>query len=183
MSVENYDAVATSLDSTQGPTDIATISPRANPDSDPLRAAAMLTSTDRRLFGPPSSNTVDPQYNTDLGVAPGTPLSSSLVSVPGDTISGYLESSLASPASRTGCVTAGLLVPSTTPQRTPVSHLDVSQNDGTFDTHHHSPQISINDEAPQQSHRQATSIPDIATNLSYHPLDTTLSSHNSDHPE
>jgi Family of unknown function (DUF6535) len=169
-SVENNDSVATSLDSTQGPTDTATISPRANSDSDPLPTAGVLTSTHHALFGSPSSSTVDPHYNTDLGVVPGTPLLSSVVSVPGHTIPGNLHSSLASPASQAGQVSPGLLFPSTMPQRTPVSHANTSQNDGICDAHRRSPQIS-NVEAPNQSHQEATSVSDIATNVSHHPLD------------
>jgi hypothetical protein len=57
-SVEKHDSVTTSLDSTQGPTDGATISPRANSDSDPLPTAAVSISTPHPLFAPSPSNAI-----------------------------------------------------------------------------------------------------------------------------
>jgi hypothetical protein len=163
-SVENHDSVTTSLDLTQGPTHSATISPRANSDSDPLPTTAVSMATPHPLFAPSSSNPIDPYDDTDLGVVP-----SFLASVSGDTVPGNTHSSLTSPASQICDATPGLLVPSTSqtaisltpPQGTLVPQPDSSQNDVTFDTHHNS----------------------RVADLSRHPLVTTPSSHDIDRPE
>jgi hypothetical protein len=123
-----------------------------------------------------------------LGVLP-----SPLASIPGDTVPGNTHLSLTRPASQTGQATPGLLVPSTSetaisftpPQGASVPHPDISQNDGIFDTHHNSrvPQISNNVEVLQQSHQLARATPDIAADLSRHPLDTAPSSRDIYRPE
>jgi hypothetical protein len=194
VAVDEHNSSATSLNPTKGPIDTAIISPTAKSDSDPLPTAAVSISTHHPLFVPSSSNTVDLQNDTDLGIVPVIPLSSSLASVPRDTLPANLHSSLSSPASRTGQVTPGPgLIPSTSeaaisptaPQGTSISHPSMAPNDGTFDTHHNSrvPDISNNVETPQRSHQLAMSIPDITTDPSCHPLDTAPSSHDIGRPE
>jgi hypothetical protein len=68
--VERHYSVATSFDWTQGPTDTPVISPTVNSNSVPLPALALSASTHHSLFSPPSSNTVNPQYNANLSIIP-----------------------------------------------------------------------------------------------------------------
>jgi Family of unknown function (DUF6535) len=190
------DVPDTTLNSTQGRIDTPTISPTANSESDQCPASVVSTRTTHAPFAPPSSNTVDAQYNAVLDVVPGIPFSSSPAPVLSDTHPANRQSSLASPASRIGQVTVtaspGLLpsasamtIALTSPQETSVSHPNMASNVGTFDTHHNSPapDLSNNVGAPQRPHQLAMSVPDIATDLVCHSPDTVPSSRDADRPE
>jgi Family of unknown function (DUF6535) len=185
----------TPLNSTQGPADTPTISPTTNSETDPRTPPAVSTFIPHSSFAPPSSNADDPKCNADLSVVPGIPLSSSPAAVPGDTLPTNLQSSLASPVSLNDQVIVGSgLLPSasataislTRPQGTPASQPIMAPHDEEFVAHHNSgaPDLYNNVEASQRSQPLAKSIiPDIATDLSHHSLDTVPSSSGIGRPE
>jgi hypothetical protein len=105
VNLEKHESVATSLDSTQSPTDASTISPTTNSDSGPLPLMAVSTSA------PPSGDPLDPQC---LDVFPSISSSSFLAPVPSNTLPAQPESSSMSPASRIDQVTPGPVLISST---------------------------------------------------------------------
>jgi Family of unknown function (DUF6535) len=184
---------------TQGPADTATISPVANSESDPRPALAASTSIPLVSLTLPSSSTIVPQRNTDLGsvapsMLPGISLSSFPTSVPGDVIPAESQSSSASPISRIVQVapvpglphsTSAIAISFSGRRVTFVSQLNTAPNEAASDIDDNSQtrDLSINTEAPQHTELLGMSDGDIATELLRDSLDTVPSSRDIDRPE
>ncbi|KAI0247165.1 hypothetical protein BJV78DRAFT_1285746 [Lactifluus subvellereus] len=201
VNFENSQFPAISLESvtaaaTQGPADTPIISPTPSSEFGLHSTPAASTSTAQllRVVTPPSSSTVATQHNTDLGVVPPSiipsmPFSSVSTPAPGHVLPADPRVAQVSPGSQIDQLTPGpgfLPLGSVTaaPQVTSVSHPNIAPNDAALDTHINSrvPNFSNNMEAPHHPHQLDMSVPDIATDLSRHSLDTAPSSRDTDRP-